>query len=227
MDAEGNSAEDGDLLGLLDESVDGAYALEVLAPDFCEALLEAVDGAKADDGAPLPRANLDVLGASWVADLLLLVGEQVCAVAHPNETLTDASGERAPLDWRHAYVLQYTPAGRSSLVHHTDDSELTVNVGLGRDFDGGDLLLGGVRGTPAEASSLVDRVGPRRGVATIHLGRHLHAVDNVSSGERRVLICWCRSLAGVRSQVCPCCWMNRRAGGASPGDCICGPVWNA
>ena len=36
---------------------------------------------------------------------------------------------------------------------HTDDSEITVNVGLiARDaFEGGDLLLGGVRGQPDDA----------------------------------------------------------------------------
>ena len=209
------------VLALLDEVVDDVYSIDVLTPAFCERLLEAVDGARSDDGEPLPRANLDVVGCSWLGDVLLAVGAQVQAAAHPAETLGGA------LDWRHAYVLKYEPTGRDSLVHHTDDSEITVNVCLGRDFAGGDLLLGGVRGAPDETSARVDRVAPKRGVATVHLGRHLHAVDTVTRGERRVLICWCRSLSGARSSVCPCCWMNRRAGGASAGDCICGPAWNS
>ena len=74
---------------------------------------------------------------------------QVAAAAWPRETLVDATGTRASLDWRHAYVLKYTPSGRDSLIPHTDDSEVTVNVGLveRKSFAGGDLLLGGVRVT--------------------------------------------------------------------------------
>ena len=63
-------------------------------------------------------------------------------------------------------------------------------------------------------------------MATFHLGRRLHAVDKVLEGERRVLICWCRSMNGVRSRVCPCCWMNRRDNGDAR-DCVCGDAWNS
>ena len=108
---------------------------------------------------------------------------------------------------------------------HTDDAEVTLNVGLGRAFEGGDLVLGAVRGR-APAPEGDARIPPRPGVAVVHLGRQLHAVDAVTAGERRVLICWCRSMAGVRSRVCPCCWMNRRDGGEAR-DCICGDAWNA
>ena len=110
------------------------------------------------------------------------------------------------------------------MVPHTDDSEVTLNVGLGRAFDGGDLVLGGVRGVEFDEDDC--RIRPRPGVAVVHVGRQLHAVDAVTGGERRVLICWCRSMAGARSRVCPCCWMNRRDGGDAR-DCICGDAWNA
>ena len=108
---------------------------------------------------------------------------------------------------------------------HTDDSEVTVNIGLveRQSFEGGDLLLGGVRGQPEDSECAIT---PDLGVATFHLGRRLHAVDKVSEGERRVLICWCRSMNGVRSRVCPCCWMNRRDGGDAR-DCVCGDAWNS
>ena len=149
----------------------------------------------------------------------------VAAAAWPRETLNDATGMRAPLDWRHAYVLRYAPSGRDSLVPHTDDSEVTVNVGLveRQSFEGGDLLLGGVRGQPEDSECAIT---PDLGVATFHLGRRLHAVDKVLEGERRVLICWCRSMSGVRSRVCPCCWMNRRDNGDAR-DCVCGDAWNS
>ena len=136
--------------GLLSEPEDDVYSLDLFRPEFCAAIIAASDAAAEDDGHPRPRANLDVLGVGWLADLLLIVAEQVAAAAWPRETLVDAAGARAPLDWRHAYVLRYAPSGRDSLVPHTDDSEVTVNVGLvaRESFEGGDLLLGGVRGQP-------------------------------------------------------------------------------
>ena len=211
--------------GLLSEPEDDVYSLELFRPEFCAAIIAASDAAAEDDGHPRPRANLDVLGVGWLADLLLIVAEQVAAAAWPRETLVDAAGARAPLDWRHAYVLRYAPSGRDSLVPHTDDSEVTVNIGLvaRESFEGGDLLLGGVRGQPEDSECAIT---PDLGVATFHLGRRLHAVDTVTEGERRVLICWCRSMNGVRSRVCPCCWMNRRDNGDAR-DCVCGDAWNS
>ena len=44
-----------------------------------EGTLDLFDTFGADDGSPLPRLNLDVWGAPWVADLLLHVGERVAA----------------------------------------------------------------------------------------------------------------------------------------------------
>ena len=40
---------------------------------------------------------------------------------------------------------------------HTDDSEVTVNVGLveRQSFEGGDLLLGGVRGQPEDSECAI------------------------------------------------------------------------
>ncbi|KAJ1462405.1 hypothetical protein M885DRAFT_610457 [Pelagophyceae sp. CCMP2097] len=217
---------------LSEEPCDGVYTFRALKAEFCETLLEAVDRTSCQGMAKnAPRANLDVLGLGWIADVLLAITEGVSKRVFPRETC-EASGVRAALDWRHAYVLQYTPKteaqpdARASLVSHTDDSEITLNVALGRSFDGGSLLLGGVRGTTEERRDpALNAATTPVGSALVHVGRHLHAVAPVLTGERRVLICWTRSLAGTRSRVCPCCYMNRRAD-AQSGDCICGPAWN-
>ena len=63
--------------GLLSEPEDDVYSLELFRPDFCAAIIAAADAAAEDDGHPRPRANLDVLGVGWLADLLLIVAEQV------------------------------------------------------------------------------------------------------------------------------------------------------
>ena len=62
--------------GLLSEPEDDVYSLELFRPDFCAAIIAASDAAAEDDGHPRPRANLDVLGVGWLADLLLIVAER-------------------------------------------------------------------------------------------------------------------------------------------------------
>lgn len=98
-----------------------------------------------------------------MSDLLLLVSDAVAQRTHAAETLAVAHppARRAPLDWRHAYVLRYDPAPgpKASLTPHTDDAEVTLNVGLSRQpgsFEGGDLLLGGVRGGQSGPSNWLD-----------------------------------------------------------------------
>jgi len=70
------------------------------------------------------------------------------ASSSSSSSSSSPSRKRAPLDWRHGYVLRYEPTQRSSLTPHTDDAEITLNVCLSPDgsFEGGELLLGGVRG---------------------------------------------------------------------------------
>ena len=85
--------------GLLSEPEDDVYSLELFRPDFCAAIIAASDAAAEDDGHPRPRANLDVLGVGWLADLLLIVAEQVAAAAWPGDARRGRA--RAPLDWRH------------------------------------------------------------------------------------------------------------------------------
>jgi hypothetical protein len=238
-------------------------------------------------GRPLP---LDQLGLGWLADVLFFgLASPLSGLAFPAE-----AGSAGRLDWRHAYVVGYgqparappgatstaaaaatntagappaAPVTRTGLVQHTDDSEVTLNVGLGSPgFEGGDVVFGGLRGTRPRAMDALGgdlgdhgdcggggseaseggegggsgggegaegacRVRPVVGRGVLHLGRHLHAVSPVLRGERFALILWARALGGVRSEVCPCCWMNRRehaqGKGSSGGtSCICGPDWN-
>ena len=139
-----------------------------------------------------------------------------------------------PLDWRYGYIVGYAEESaaavqRSSLVAHTDDSEITLNVGLGEAYEGGELAFHGVRGTEEarrRGPKAEERWTPRKGHACIHLGRHLHEVKPVRGGGKRFqLILWTRS-AGARKAQCPCCWMNRRVPFDPAAGCVCGPAWN-
>ena len=107
---------------------------------------------------------------------------------------------------------------RTALVPHTDDSEVTLNVCLGREFQGGVLRLKGLRSGAGEGQVQADIV-PSAGRAVLHLGQHLHEVTAVTAGERFALIMWMRSHA-FRAATCPCCMTFRRQ------RCICAPSWN-
>jgi hypothetical protein len=130
----------------------------------------------------------------------------------------------------YAYILGYGSKGavssadassllsRTALVPHTDDSEVTLNVSLGREFQGGVLRLKGLRSGAGEGQVQADIV-PSAGRAVLHLGQHLHEVTAVTAGERFALIMWMRSHA-FRAATCPCCMTFRRQ------RCICAPSWN-
>merc|ERR1712154_370407 len=120
---------------------------------------------------------------------------------------------------------------RSGLVNHTDDSEITLNCCLNDEFEGGQLNIFNVRGKEylddkhkhlRFESELETEIPLKKGYAIIHRGRQLHSVSDVESGKRAVLVVWCRDLKGVRKEICPCCWLNRR----NDLNCICGKVWN-
>jgi hypothetical protein len=157
------------------------------------------------------------------------------------------------LDWRHGYLARYggpisvpgqhQPEGRrrrSHLVKHTDDSAVTLNIGINDDYDGRMVRFGEFRGeltTLTTADEDDDDNGAEndyqheRGKGILHSGRHFHSVTPVTRGERWVWILWTRSWSGDRSVTCPCCWLNNRDGNSSgktkmKNQCICGPAWN-
>ncbi|GKY94636.1 hypothetical protein MPSEU_000429100 [Mayamaea pseudoterrestris] len=165
--------------------------------------------------------DLDSIGLSWLNDLLLHL------IIRPiSKQLFQSTEFYSELDWRHGFIAGYsaTPQGgtpRERLVPHTDDSEMTLNIGLGDVFEGGEVVFHGLRGSN-HATDVDGCIPPRPGKALLHIGRHLHAVSQVTKGDRFALIVWARSWQGVRAQTCACCWLNRRL----DNSCICGYKWN-
>eukprot|EP01083_Nonionella_stella_P063463 164900_1 len=176
--------------------------------------------------------DLDVIGASWINDLLfhLIIRPLSKHLFEKTECIDD-------LDWRHGYIVGYSnkPSGkkgaqRHRLVPHTDDSEVTLNVGMGDNFEGGDLAFWGLRNSEDQGNFVGD-FHPVIGTALLHAGRHLHEVKNVTNGDRYAYIIWARSWKGARSMSCPCCWLNRRqqiqnADSLVGNSCICSQKWN-
>eukprot|EP01123_Difflugia_compressa_P002462 TRINITY_DN13186_c0_g1_i1.p1 TRINITY_DN13186_c0_g1~~TRINITY_DN13186_c0_g1_i1.p1 ORF type:complete len:172 (-),score=16.07 TRINITY_DN13186_c0_g1_i1:33-509(-) len=100
-------------------------------------------------------------------------------------------------DSHHGFLVEYKIGKDLKLDFHVDDSEVTLNVCLGRQFTKGDLYFGGVRcmlhqqTPPRSDENIYFQHEP--GVALIHLGKHRHSAGAISSGQRLNLILWCRS----------------------------------
>lgn len=195
---------------------------------FCDKLKRFVQElsriAQTDEFAHLQlgRTDLDTVGLSWINDLLFHL------VVRPisRQLFRDTELEGGDLDYRHGYVVGYkarptTTSPRERLVAHTDDSEVTLNVCIGDEFEGGALNFRGLRGT-ADAGQILGTFNPKLGTALLHSGRHLHEVTHVTAGNRNMFIMWARSWSSTRANVCPCCWLNRR----QDNSCVCGSSWN-
>lgn len=101
------------------------------------------------------------------------------------------------LDEHHGFAVEYSLDKDRQLDFHVDDSEVTLNICLGVEFEGGELYFGGIRcpvhqqNPPKPDEAFL--VGHEVGSALLHLGRHRHAATPIKAGRRMNLILWCRS----------------------------------
>jgi hypothetical protein len=219
------------LEGLMEQELFDVYSMPLLSRAFCDKLRHFVQAVSklgetaefADLIVGKRPIDLDTVGLSWINNLLfhLIIRPVARHLYKDSETIDE-------LDWRQGYVAGYSakPASsdatpRQRLVSHTDDSEVTLNLCIGDDFDGGALQFRGLRGSD-DGGQLIGDFQPIQGTALIHAGRHLHEVTEVTRGNRYAFIIWARSWKGTRRQSCPCCWLNRRQDDA----CVCGRRWN-
>ncbi|CAN6908468.1 unnamed protein product, partial [Brassica oleracea] len=85
------------------------------------------------------------------------------------------------------------------LHFHVDDSEVTLNVCLGKQFSGGELYFRGVRcanhmKSPEKNLPLEHYDYPHvPGQAVLHRGSHRHGAKAITNGIRANLIMWCRT----------------------------------
>jgi len=219
------------LEALMEQELFDVYSMPLLSQRFCDKLRGFVKAVAelgeseefGDLNVGKQPVDLDTIGLSWINNLLFhLVIRPISRHLYKDiETIDE-------LDWRQGYIAGYSakPASqgatpRKRLVSHTDDSEVTLNLCIGEDFEGGALQFRGLRGTD-EGGQLIGAFQPIQGTALIHAGRHFHEVTEVTQGNRYAFIIWARSWKGSRRQTCPCCWLNRR----QDDLCLCGWRWN-
>jgi hypothetical protein len=132
------------------------------------------------------------------------------------------------LDHHHSFVVQYKApeigCGDLGLDMHSDASEVTLNVCLGREnFKASELCFCGELGAPDHRRHKFKHAH-RIGSAVVHLGRQRHGADNISKGERLNLIMWARSAAfraaAAFGHIPPDGYPRRKEAGAPELTCL-------
>ncbi|CAN8304373.1 unnamed protein product [Cochlearia groenlandica] len=189
------------LRSLLVESSPGIYAFEMFSPQFCQLLLEEVENMERwvyESRSTIMRPNtmnkfgvvlddfgfdnmLQKLVDDFISPISQVMFPEVCGTS---------------LDSHHGFIVEYGKDRDVDLGFHVDDSEVTLNVCLGKQFCGGELYFRGVRcdnHVNTESPEEVYDYSHVPGHAILHRGRHRHGARATTSGHRVNLILWCRS----------------------------------
>jgi len=201
---------------------DGLYQYRIFSESVCRELMGEVDNFNAfaaSTGLPVTRPNsmnrygliMNDIGFLRTMDALMRRFVQPFA----NAFFTERLGEGFEFQSQHTFVVRYKMGEDLDLKTHRDDSDLTLNVCLGKEFEGATLYFhrdpGSVRACACSASEDGNTAEefayphPERcryctfkyahtpGVGLMHTGAHVHGAERLISGERSNLIVWCRT----------------------------------
>jgi len=190
------------------------YSIPVFSARFCEMLCEELDHFDAS-GLPMGRPNsmnnhgvlLDELGMTEGLILPLMHEWIKPLCARFNLFVTESEG----LDHVKAFVVRYKIGEDEQLASHFDNAEVTLNINIGRRFEGGELAFFGLRSEPRPPPPFYhDWEDEGVGYAVLHRGQELHCALPISDGERLNLVIWMRSAAWRQSCGCPMCGSTAR-----------------
>ncbi|XP_017646396.1 2-oxoglutarate and iron-dependent oxygenase domain-containing protein CP2-like isoform X2 [Gossypium arboreum] len=187
---------------IMAEPTQGVFTFEMLQPHFCELLLSEVENFEKwvhETKFRIMRPNtMNKFGA--VLDdfgLETMLGKLMEDFIRPISKVFFSDVGGSTLDSHHGFVVEYGVNRDVELGFHVDDSEVTLNVCLGKQFSGGDLFFRGVRcdkhvNTETQSDEILD-YSHVPGRAVLHRGRHRHGARATTSGHRVNLLLWCRS----------------------------------
>ncbi|XBI27245.1 hypothetical protein VPH35_051755 [Triticum aestivum] len=203
------------IASIMTEPIAGVFSFAMLQPNFCDMLLEEVENFEKwvhamkfkimrpntmnKYGAVLDDFGLEAMLNQFMEEFIAPISK----VFYP-----EVGG--GTLDSHHAFVVEYGKDRDvelearfhvNSIFHtlgfHVDDSEVTLNVCLGKQFSGGELYFRGIRcenhvNSETQHEEMYD-YSHVPGRAVLHRGRHRHGARPTSSGLRMNLLLWCRS----------------------------------
>ncbi|KAH9322966.1 hypothetical protein KI387_017605, partial [Taxus chinensis] len=135
---------------IVTEPLPGVYTFDMLQKGFCQLLIDEVenfekwvDATKFDVVRPNTMNKYGVVLDDFGFDNMLnkLMTDFIKPLA--SVLFPDVGG--STLDTHHGFVVEYSKERDLDLGFHVDDSEVTLNVCLGKQFTGGELFFHGVR----------------------------------------------------------------------------------
>lgn len=198
--------------GLVTEEAAGIYTFSVFTEEYCR---DVIIELKHFSESPLPKARPNSMNRNGVLVQELGFDKDCLDVLRSRyiQPVVDClypEMKGSVLDSHKAFTVQYDTEGDKDLGTHFDNSEVTLNICLGGQFDGSVLcfasqepMRGAAGGTKQSAYSEL-RIGHRPGVAVLHRGNRLHCVEPILSGQRSNLVIWMRCSA-IRNTHCPMC----------------------
>ena len=186
------------VLSILREEAPGIYSFPMLTPEACGILITEIEHFSSEAvNLPIRRPNsmnnhgvvVNEMGMERAVDAL-----QRTVLAKIAEALYPEQGGGC-LNSHHSFVVQYKEGLDVGLDLHTDDSDVTFNVCLGKEFAGAELTFCGVLGADVEKGAAPHRrktcaYQHQKGRCVVHLGAHRHGADDLQTGERLNLILW-------------------------------------
>ena len=187
-----------------------AYAFPCLSRGFAALFLSEIASFKstsAPRGKPNSMNNHGVLlhelgfTRAWTDPFMF---DYICPLA---ELIFPGPG--SALNAHRAFTVEYEKGKDEELSTHYDDAEVTLNVCLGKDFKGGDLIIYGRKRTAqhrleSKAPHAV-RVPHVPGRAVLHLGSAMHRAEPIVSGTRVNLVLWMRNAMHRAANGCTFC----------------------
>jgi len=181
--------KDGLMEILKKETETGIYSFEIFNLEFCRQLIEETENFE-NSGLPVTRPNsmnnygaiLDDFGFEAFFSTLTEYISPFASILFP-----EYGGDS--LDDHHAFIVQYKLKEDVDLDFHYDESEVTLNLCLGKQFTGGSLYFKGLLLKPETHSEDFEFLHVP-GKAILHIGKHRHGAKAIKSGERYNLIVW-------------------------------------
>lgn len=199
----------------------GVWSFDAFTSEFCTMLIDEVDFAQDKYGALLTRPN----GMNRYGMVLNQLGLEPAITElqqryiKPLQHFLFGQEGFAPDD-HHCFIVRYNKEEDVGLDMHSDSSDVTLNVCLGREFSGSTLTFCGLVGN--RDHRLMKHVYHHQvGRAVIHLGRQRHGADDLESGERLSFILWNTSKSWRDSDEYFKTLMRRKGGPEASPDLVC------
>ncbi|CAD7937837.1 unnamed protein product [Amoebophrya sp. A25] len=194
------AVESGNFEKLLKQHMPGVYSFPCFSEALCDKLVAEIEHATAlanmddrDEGSLdgyLDRPN----GMNRFGIVLNQLGlEPFASYLQTNFVYPLAKSvfpiEAEQFDDHHCFCVRYSDDLDTGLDMHEDDSDVTLNVCLGKKFSGATLSFCHNIDDPQHRKEGFVYTH-QKGHAVLHLGRQRHGADNIDSGERINFLLW-------------------------------------